>query len=573
MKKRWWYRCGFLVSLIILSLFVLIPTIMDLGDDDTYPIHSKINLGLDLQGGLYMVLGIDFKKVYRDEIKVYGEKLQQYLEDQEIFTEILPIDIADPLDPKQRLQLKDPLQISQAIEQFKKSGMGGRILRLTSAKVDHLEISLRKVEKRKIETQSIGKSIEVIRNRIDEFGVMEPEILSQGNDRIIIQLPGIKDVKKAKDLIGQTAKLEFKIIDNTISRITLESWVQKGRDAGIDYSEGEKFSRYLDELNLFLKKDLPKGFELAFEKTSGSVTGKNVSFVRVPYLIEDHTLLTGESLSDARLSFVQDGTNKPYVAIVFTSEGQKIFSKITEENVGKQMAIVLDGNIYSAPLINEKISSRNAQITLGNRSFKALTEEGKTLALILRAGALPVQLDFLEQRIVGPSLGKDSIKKAKWASLIGCSLIFIFIIFYYKFSGFITMITLALNLLFVLACLVAFGATLTLPGIAGMALTIGMAVDANIIIYERIREEIKAGLNYYQAIQNGFERALLTIMDANITTALAGLCLLNFGIGPVRGFAVTLLIGILATLYTSYFVLKLFFELYIYRLQGQKISI
>ena len=292
----------------------------------------------------------------------------------------------------------------------------------------------------------------------------------------------------------------------------------------------------------------------------------------IPYILEANAPLTGEDLEDARVQFDQQ-QNQPQVGFTLKSRGAKIFEELTAESIGRRMAIVLDGNVKSAPNIQTRIPGGRGTITLGGQGYNQQLREARDLALVLRAGALPVQLDFLEQRTVGPSLGADSITKARYASIIGCILVFAFILVYYKVSGFFAMVTLAINVMIVLAMLVGLEATLTLPGIAGIALTIGMAVDANIIIYERIREEIRKGTGFYKAVEGGFNSAFWTIIDANITTALAGIALLNFGTGPIRGFAVTLLIGIFATVYTSYFVSKIFFEFYLNKVEGQDISI
>ena len=430
------------------------------------------------------------------------------------------------------------------------------------------EYGLANVTKTNIEEQSVTKSIEVIRNRIDEFGVTEPEIISQGNDRIVVQLPGVKDIERAKGLIGKTAKLEFKLVNDAVTGIP--SWLDKAKEAGIEYKKGMRYSDYLAELNTFLKNDIPEGYQLVFQKTVNKFNNEIEN--QIPFIVEAAPRITGDMLQDARVQIDQQ-KNEPYVSLEFKSQGAKIFEEVTGDNVGKRLAIILDGNVYSAPNIQQRIAGGRAQITLGVGGFNKIMKEARDLALVLRAGALPVQLDFLEQRTVGPSLGQDSIVKARYAGLIGAGLVFLFIFFYYKISGFIAAATLTMNVLFVLACLVAFEATLTLPGIAGIALTIGMAVDANIIIYERIREEMKKGVGYYKAVENGFNHAFWTIVDANITTALAGLCLLNFGTGPIRGFAVTLLIGIIATVYTSYFVGRLLFEFYMNKVEGQELSI
>ena len=427
-----------------------------------------------------------------------------------------------------------------------------------------------KITKTNIEEQSVSKSIEVIRNRIDEFGVTEPEIVSQGDDRIIVQLPGVKDIERAKELIGKTAKLEFKMVNDSVSPATLDGWIKKTEAAGINFKKGQRFSQYIQTVNEYLKKDIPAGYELAFEKTVNKLN--NELTAKIPYLVDATPQITGEALQDARVQIDQQ-KNEPYVSLNFKSSGAKAFEEVTGKNIGKRMAIILDGNVYSAPTIQAKIGGGRAQITLGTGGYNKVLKEARDLALVLRAGALPVQLDFLEQRTVGPSLGEDSILRARAAALIGAALVFIFLLIYYKLSGAIAIVTLVLNIIFVLGILVGFDATLTLPGIAGIALTIGMAVDANIIIYERIREEVRKGLGYYKAVEGGFAQAFWTILDANITTALAGLCLLNFGTGPIKGFAVTLLIGIFCTIYTAYFVSKQLFAFYMNKVEGQELSI
>jgi len=568
MKRSWWYRFTFLILVTIVSVVVILPTAMNFDEESKFPVKSKINLGLDLQGGLYMILGIDFKKVYKDEVKGYARKIEYILKDNEIESTSGALNVENPLDPSHSVTLSSATQMDEAVAKVKEFFPG--FLRIIGTEGTNLVIALTETTKLDIEKQSVSKSIEVIRNRIDEFGVTEPEIISQGNDRIIVQLPGVKDIDRAKELIGKTARLEFKMVNSDVSFATINGWVEKAEKAGITYKKGDRFSSYIEKLNEHLQNDLPKGFQLAFEKTVNKLT--NEIDKKIPYLVDANPRLTGDELADARVQIDQQ-KNQPYVSLDFKTAGAKIFEEVTGENIGKSMAIILDGNVYSAPRIQSKIGGGRAQITLGSGGFNKAMKEARDLALVLRAGALPVQLDFLEQRTVGPSLGRDSIEKARFASLIGATLVFIFILIYYKVSGGIAMVTLALNILLVLACLVGLEATLTLPGIAGIALTIGMAVDANIIIYERIREEIRKGVSNYKSVEKGFASAFWTIIDANITTALAGFCLLNFGTGPIRGFAVTLLIGIMATVYTSYFVGKLMFEFYMDKVEGQDLSI
>lgn len=569
MNRSWWVRFGLFFVVVVFSVVSLIPTAMDFDEQTSFPVQSKINLGLDLQGGLYMVLGIEFAQVYRDEVKTYGQRVIRMVRD-EAGIEAAPegLNESDQLDPKFTLSFADAASRDRARELMREFYSG--FVRVTSTAGSTLEFALTRTQKTQIQEQSVGKSIEVIRNRIDEFGVNEPQIVSQGNDRIIVALPGVRDIERAKDLIGQTARLEFKMVNDDIPPQTLMSWVERAREAGIKFdNQDQSFSEYLRELNKFLDSDLPKGYALAFEKTSGPASKEAPM---VPYLVENESKLSGEQLQDARVQIDQQ-KNEPYVSMDFKTDGARMFEEITGENIGKRMAVILDGNVYSAPTIQARIGGGRAQITLGGGGFNSIMREARDLALVLRAGALPVELQFLEQRTVGPSLGADSIDTARTAGLIGCALVFLFILVYYRLSGLVAMVTLAVNVVFVLAILVGLEATLTLPGIAGIALTVGMAIDANIIIYERIREEVRKGVSNFKAVEGGFDQAFWTIIDANITTALAGFMLLNFGTGPIRGFAVTLLIGIVATIYSSYFVGKMIFEFYMTKTEGQSLSI
>lgn len=568
MKTNWWVRFSALLVFVVLSVLILLPTLMKIDEKGSYPFKSKINLGLDLQGGLYMVLGIDFKKVYKDEVIIYARKIESALKDQEILITPGNVDESDPMDPKQAILFTKTTDVGTAKEKIKEYFAGN--IRITKEETGKLEIALSSILKKQIEEQSVGKSIEVIRNRIDEFGVTEPEILAQGNDRIVVQLPGVRDIERAKELIGRTAKLEFKLVNDTISPTITMSWLDKATKAGIVFKKGDRFSEYLSKVNELLKADLPVGHELAFEKKTNQATGEEAN---IPFVVEVVPRITGDDLSDARVEIDQQ-KNEPYVSMDFKAQGAKRFEETTGANVGKRLAVILDGNIYSAPVINGKIAGGRAQITLGGGvNFNKTMTEARDLALVLRAGALPVQLDFLEQRTVGPNLGTDSIQKAKFASIIGCMLVFILAVFYYRTSGAIAVITLLINVLFTVAILVAMEATITLPGIAGIALTVGMAVDGNIVIYEKIRDELRKGLSNYKAYEAGYSSALWTVLDANITTAAAGFCLLNFGTGPIRGFAVTLLIGIAVTVYTAYYVSKILFELYMDKVQGEELSI
>jgi len=367
------------------------------------------------------------------------------------------------------------------------------------------------------------RAVEVIRNRIDEFGVRETSIQKQGEDEIVVQLPGVSDRERAIDIIGKTALLEFKIVSN---------------DA--------------EKLKEALAGSVPDGYELKYTLDENE-----------PLLLEKQAVLTGDALTNAVVRFDQSQFNEPIVALQFNSAGAKKFAEVTASNVGRRLAILLDGKVQSAPRIREAIPSGEAVIT---GRFDA--QAAQDLSLILRVGALPAPMHIEEERTVGPLLGQDSINKGVKASLIGCSLVFIFMAGYYLLAGVISDIALSLNLVMILGGLgllpVLFpgiSATLTLPGIAGIALSLGMAVDANVLINERVREEIAAGRNLRTAIGNGYSRAFSAIFDSNFTTLIAAFLLFQFGTGPIRGFAVTLTIGLLASMFTAIVVTRVIFEL------------
>ncbi len=366
---------------------------------------------------------------------------------------------------------------------------------------------------------AIDRAMEVIRNRVDQFGVGEMSIQRQGRESIIVQLPGVTDRERALDIIGKTAHLEFKLVSDNV-----------------------------EDLKKAISNEAVEGYEVRY--LEGERGG------REPLLIAKDASLTGDLLVNAKTEFSSRGFGEPYVSLTLNAKGAEIFSNVTATNVGKRLAIVLDGKVVSAPVIREAIPSGQAQIS-GNFSVN----EANDLSVILRAGALPAPVIVEEERTVGPLLGADSIKSGLRATLIGAALVFIFMVVYYRLAGAIACIALILNLLMILACLALFKGTLTLPGIAGLILTIGMSVDANVLIYERIREELKLGKSLRAAIAAGFHRAFSAILDSNVTTIVAAALIFKFGSGPIRGFAVTLTIGLLANLFTAVWCTRVIFEL------------
>jgi preprotein translocase subunit SecD len=376
-------------------------------------------------------------------------------------------------------------------------------------------------ELQQIRTSAINQALEKIRNRVDAFGVSEPSIIRQGANRIVVQLPGLDDPKRAIELIGRTAQLEFKLVESLAANPNAQA---------------------------------PSGTELLYSKDNNDqrqlVQGQG-------YFVRKRALLTGDMLADARALPDQMNFGQYYVQMRLNNRGKRIFARVTEENVGRALAIVLDNAIFSAPVIQSPIPGGEAQIT---GTFTP--EEARDLAIVLREGALPAPVEIIENRTIGPSLGSDSISQGVRSVILGGALVLAFMLIYYRWSGLIANVALGLNLLIIMGVMAMpyLGASLTLPGIAGIILTIGMSVDANVLIFERIREELRLGKAVRQSVETGFEKAFVTIVDANVTTLIAAIVLFQFGSGPVKGFAVTLAIGIAASMFTAIFVSRVIFE-------------
>jgi preprotein translocase subunit SecD len=515
------------------ALYFLIPTFFPNipSSWNKYLAKEKIHLGLDLQGGMHLVLEIDTDKALEAMMERTSNELKESLMDSKVrFRNLekakgatISMELTDP-DGKTVLEnvLRDKypdLEVESANPRN-----GGELVTL---KIN----DKRAVELKKL---TVEHSLETIRNRVDQFGIAEPEIVPEGDNRILIQLPGIKDPERAKNLIGKTALLEFKIVDDENS------------------------------LENALRGNIPEGDIIAYGLHADRTTGERGSS---PYLLKDKALLTGASLETAKVQ-IADRFGNPTVSLTFNSQGSDDFERITGENVRKRLAIVLDGVVHSAPVIQERIAGGNAQIT-GNFTI----DEARDLAIILRAGALPAPVNILEERTVGPSLGNDSIRQGIHATLIGTLLVILFMMIYYRISGTIADLALIINIVLVLGVLAAFRATLTLPGIAGLLLTVGVAVDANILIFERIREELRTGKTIRLALDTGYNRAFMTIIDTHITGIVAAVFLIMFGTGPIKGFAVTTIIGLLASLFTAVFVTRVIFDYILSNFNIKKLSI
>ncbi|OGS45988.1 MAG: protein-export membrane protein SecD [Elusimicrobia bacterium RIFOXYD2_FULL_34_15] len=412
-----------------------------------------------------------------------------------------------------------------------------------------LEIDDTKLEKGTNLVDALNRAIEIIRNRIDQFGVSEPLIAKQGEKWITVQLPGVKDPQAAIDLIGKTALLEFRLVDGTGA---IEKIAAKAKELSIQlkdiYDENRKPKKEFVDL-------IPKGYEV--------LPGKEEGY----FLVTSSAQITGAYLTDAKMK-IGGQYGMPYVGIDFNNDGAKIFSAVTEANIERRLAIVLDGVVQSAPNIKSRIPDGHAIIE-GN--FTA--DEASGLAIILRAGALPAPVRIIENRIVGPSLGRDSIKSGLMACIIGILLVVGYMIFYYKFSGLIANMALLLNLVILLGLMSLFHATLTLPGIAGIILTVGMAVDANVLILERMREELRNGKTVRVAVDLGYEKAFSAILDGNLTTLIAAAFLFQFGTGPIKGFAVSLTLGLIVSMYTAVIVTHQIYDFWLTGRQLKELSI
>ena len=482
----------------------------------SYPLKEKIALGLDLQGGMHLVLEVKVEKAVEASLDRLADDIKR-----DITEEDLEVDRVKVIFSARQVNIRmvDNLDLPPV-----KTILGNYpFFSMVSEDSDGLglvyQMSLDQVKQ--IEQNAVSQGLETIRNRVDQFGVSEPTIQAQGENRILVQLPGVKDPERAINLIGKTARLEFKLLDE-------ENSLQKALAGDIDEESEILNQRIVD-------------------KETGAVT-------KEPFLLRKRTVLTGETLTGAEVRFDSD-FNEPYVALNFNSVGAMIFQQVTRENIKKRLAIVLDDNVYSAPVIQDEIAGGRAQIT-----GRFTSEEARDLAIILRAGALPAPVIILENRTVGPSLGQDSINKGITSIIYGGLVVVAFIAIYYKLSGIIAVIALFLNIVLLAVALAYFGAALTLPGIAGIILTVGMAIDANVLVFERIREELRIGKTVRAAIDAGFSKAFRTIVDANITTFIAAVVLFQFGTGPIKGFAITLCIGIAASMFTAVFVSRAIFD-------------
>jgi len=499
-----------IITVFLISVFFIIFASSNFLNTDNSLLSKKINLGLDLQGGSYLLLEIDNEPVEIKKLQNSTTSIRNFLKDKNInFTDLKLVEKSISFN----VESKD----AKNVEEFfldKESEINPYFNQYKSHKFDlivdgnNFLLKFSKYGLIEIKNSSQDQAIEIVRRRVDEVGTNEPNILKRGSDRILVELPGLDDPMRIKSLLGKTANLSFRLVTENAND-----------NFGVE--------------------------KLFFENDDGEA------------LVSKRIILSGENLLDAQPN-MNNQTNQTVVTFTLDRVGAKRFGKVTSTGIGKRLAIVLDGKIISAPVIQDAIVSGNGQIT-GNFTFQSATD----LALLLRSGALPAPLKIIEERTVGPDLGQDSINAGVIALIIGFVLVIIFMFYKYKMFGLIANITLVLNLFFLVAILTIFEATLTLPGIAGIILTVGMAVDANVLIFERIKEELLKEKNNIIAFDSGYIKSKTAIIDANITTLISAFILFFMGSGPIKGFSITLAVGILTTLFSVYFISRLLTALYV----------
>ena len=490
------------IRLIIFALATLFGIIFSIPSFTQSDSGKKISLGLDLQGGLHMLLGVEVQKAVESKIKSLAATVKYFTDDEDILIEDLAI-----FPDKVTFVLLDPdekTKLDTMLAEIKGLDINGADNLFYTIKLVEAEIALTK-------DMAVSQAVETIRNRLDQFGLAEPSVTRQGKTDIVVELPGIKtqeEEQRARELIAKPANLEMMAVDE-------------------------------------LRADQVDNLTLEQAQEFGDIILEDSQNPNKKYLIHQIPILTGSEIVDASVAFDRQ-TNQPIINFKLSSFGGKVFGDFTAKNIDKRLAVVLDGKVFSAPVIRERIGGGSGQI-----SGAFTVAEAGNVAIALRSGALPAPVIMLEKRSVGPSLGADSIASSMFALISGFVLVVIFMMVYYRVSGFVANIALITNIFIIIAVMAMFGATLTLPGMAGIVLTVGMAVDANVIITERIRELLKEGVHISKAVEDGYKNAMSAILDANVTTLLVSVILYAYGTGPIKGFAITISIGILASMLTA----------------------
>ncbi len=558
-RTRWMI----IILTLVTGVLWILPNFVSISEDSFLP-HQKITKGLDIQGGLHLVMKANLKKVLSERLTRVGGVVKIDVNESGEKIQSFTVDTMEDGYPVLKIKTTDFKAVDDLVN--KNYGDTLQLLSQDEAGANYVYNDVKKTE---IGKQTLDQAIEVLRSRIDEFGVAEPNIASQGEERILIQLPGLKDTDQAKKLINRTARLQMAIVSSDKTAAELDALVKsaetKGQfKLGLD-AESLSYDDYVERINKDLKSELPPLTELVFQKPRSV---ESIYVAKDPILIKTDQQVGGELISTAYVGRGQ--FNEPKISFEMSAEGRSAFGNLTGSNVGEPLSVVLDKVVQQVANIRERISSAGQIDPVGDTREQQF-EEATLMSTVLRAGALPVKLEQLEERTVGPTLGAESIRMGAIAGLIGTLLVLLFMMGYYKTLGVIASCALVINILLILAILSSLGATLTLPGIAGIVLTIGMAVDANVIIFERIREELNLGAGIKAAVRNGFDHALSAILDANITTAVVCLVLMYYGSGPIRGFAVTLICGLITSMFTAIFFSRTVMDFLVQRFNLQKL--
>ena len=528
-----WKATAIMLTAFVVCLFA-VPNFLPEKMVQGWPKWAQrhVVLGLDLQGGSHILLEVDSNAVRKEKLEALRDDVRRVLRDARVGYTGLVV-----RGNSVEVRIREGSNFDQAVEKLRElsqplggilgASSGQRTLEVTTEAGNLVRLTLTDAAMTERIRQSVEQSIQIIERRVNELGTVEPLIQRQGIDRILVQVPGLQDPTRLKELLGKTAKLDFRMVDVSIPA----EQAAQGR--------------------------VPPDSEILYSSTQP----------RTPYLVEKRILVSGGDLTDAQPGFDQR-TNEPIVSFRFNTSGARKFAQVTQENVGKPFAIILDNQVISAPVIREPILGGSGQI-----SGSFTVESANDLAILLRAGALPAPLTIIEERTVGPGLGQDSIAKGKTSSYVGAAMVIAFMMATYGLFGLFANIAVAINVAMIFGILSMLNATLTLPGIAGIVLTVGIAVDSNVLIYERIREEVRAGRTPINAIDAGFSRALATILDSNITTFIAAAVLFYIGTGPVRGFAVTLGIGIITTVFTAFTLTRLIVAYWVRWRRPQRVPI
>ena len=576
MTGTWWAKLALILAAVALSAYALLPNFLAVDkfeqlsqqadsvhgpaqDDSEQDVSwlrgllpdTEFALGIDLAGGIDLTLVVEVDEAVLSSVQRDARPLRDSLQ-----REGISVDEVRRMRGQPALLVKLTEGESLAdLRFFMQQRYNGYSYEGTQLKdgLDYHVFLLSEDSADYIRKRAVEQALEALRDRINETGVKEPTIMQKGGYSITVQLPGMDDMQEAIKIIGTTAVLEFMMVDEDIrpeliEKVLLEA--EKQLDTA-NYEDDRALSDWLVRTGR-----IPDGDRLLW-KYERDINGKEMRINAL--VVKEDVVLTGDDINDAHVSMNQ--YNEPYVSMAFKPRGARIFSEVTGQNVGKRFAIVLDAKMRSAPVIREKIAGGMASIEMGGGGYQEQLSDASVLSLVLRTGALPAPVTIAEVRVVGATLGQDAITSGIEATLLGGLLVLLFMVIYYKSIGFVADLALLLNVVFIMALLAAFGATLTLPGIAGIALTIGMAVDANIIIFERIREELRLGKTARAAVDAGFDKAVSAVLDANITTFIAGVVLFSYGSGPIKGFAVTLMIGIATTLFSAIFVSRTMLDL------------